>query len=200
MKIGIFGGSFNPPHKMHEEIANELLKEQLVDTIIFVPTGMKYEYKNNLIDNKYRLDMLNIIASHNKNFQVSDFECKEEVVYTHQTLDYYHKLYPQDELFFICGTDNLSYIDKWKKGEYLLENYNYIIIGRDTNQLEPLLEKYKKYKDHFIISNISPKSISSTMIREKIRKNEDCSNYIREDVLEYIKKNHLYLEEKDYGI
>ena len=126
MRIGIFGGSFNPPHNMHEEIAQTLLDQNVVDTIIFVPTGMKYEYKNNLIENDYRLDMLRIIETHNPNFQVSDYECKDEPVYTYQTLDYFQELYPNDEIYFICGTDNLSYIDKWKRGDYLLENYHFL--------------------------------------------------------------------------
>ena len=47
MKIGIFGGSFNPPHKMHKKIAKVLIKKGYVDKVIFVPTGMKYEYKTN---------------------------------------------------------------------------------------------------------------------------------------------------------
>ena len=64
MKIGIFGGSFNPIHKRHEEMALFLL-DGYVDKIIFVPTGSKYEYKNNLIDNKYRLDMIKLVIDKN---------------------------------------------------------------------------------------------------------------------------------------
>ena len=197
MKIGIFGGSFNPPHKMHEEIAKRVLEEGLVDTIIFVPTGMKYEYKNNLIENKYRLDMLKIIAKKNKAYQVSDFECQPVPVYSYQTLDHFQELYPDSELFFICGTDNLSYIDKWKNAEYLMNTYKFIVIGRNTNALEPLLEKYEFMKDHIIVSNISPNPISSTKVREKIKNNEDCKDLISEDVLNYIKENKLYQESNE---
>ena len=49
MKIGIFGGSFNPPHKMHKSIAKELIKKKYVDLVIIVPTGIKYHYKNLII-------------------------------------------------------------------------------------------------------------------------------------------------------
>ena len=48
MRIGVFGGSFNPPHKMHEDIAHSLKESNLLDKIIFVPTGSKYKYKNNI--------------------------------------------------------------------------------------------------------------------------------------------------------
>ena len=196
MKIGIFGGSFNPPHKMHEEIAKELLEKHEVDTIIFVPTGMKYEYKNNLIENKYRLDMLNLIAKKNKKYQVSDFEMKEEAVYTYQTMDHFQEIYPNDELFFICGADNLSYIEKWKNPEYLINTYKFLVIVRDTNTIEELLEKNKDHLDHIIVSSISPNPISSTEVRELIRdgKLEEAKKYVSEEVLDYIEKNHLYKE------
>ena len=80
MKIGIFGGSFNPPHNMHTDIANYLINQHYVDKVIFVPTGSKYAYKNNLIEEEHRLNMLNILSRKNKNLMVSDFELKSEVV------------------------------------------------------------------------------------------------------------------------
>ena len=86
MKIGVFGGSFNPIHKRHEEIAKFLLN-RYVDKIIFVPTGCKYEYKNNLIDNKYRLDMIKLVTDKNPNMIVSDYEIKDYVAYTSDTFD-----------------------------------------------------------------------------------------------------------------
>lgn len=195
MKIGIFGGSFNPPHKMHEEIATSLIEQKVVDTIIFVPTGMKYEYKNNLIENEYRLDMLEIIASHNPSFQVSDYECQEEVVYTYQTLDHFKELYPNDEIFFICGSDNLSYIDKWKNAEYLMNHHKFIVVDRNTHVLEPLLEKYQDFRSHIVVANITPQDVSSSEIRERLKEGKPLQDFISEDVLDYIEANNLYKEE-----
>lgn len=196
MKIGIFGGSFNPPHKMHEEIAKKLIENHEVDTIIFVPTGMKYEYKNNLIENKYRLDMLKIITKNHKDYQVSDFELKEEAVYTYQTLDHFQKIYPNDELFFICGADNLSYIEKWKNAEYLINTYKFLVIVRNTNTIDELLEKNKDHLNHIIVSSITSSPISSTVVRELIRekKYEEAKEYVSKEVLDYIINNHLYEE------
>lgn len=73
MKIGIFGGSFNPPHKMHESIAKELLKKNIVDKIIFVPTSNYYK-KEGLISDKNRVDMLLILKRKYKNIEVSKYE------------------------------------------------------------------------------------------------------------------------------
>ena len=70
MKIGIFGGSFNPPHKMHVNMAQQLINKHYVDKIIYVPTGSKYKYKNNLISDEYRYKMLDIICKKNNRYRM----------------------------------------------------------------------------------------------------------------------------------
>lgn len=192
MKIGIFGGSFNPPHNMHTDIANYIINQQYVDKVIFVPTGSKYAYKNNLIDEEHRYNMLEILSNKHENIMVSDYELKSEVVYTIDTLRYFKDLYPNDEICFICGLDNFSYIDKWKNGEEILTNYKIIVINRDGNDLDELLLKYDQYRDNIVISNMEMKDISSTYIRDNIKDIDKVKEYIDEDVLRYIQENNLY--------
>jgi nicotinate-nucleotide adenylyltransferase len=196
MKIGIFGGSFNPPHIMHKKLVEELIKEGYVDKVIFVPTGMKYEYKNNLISNEDRFHMIQLLIKDNNSLEVSDYEFTEEVTYTYQTLDYYQNKYKEDKIYFICGTDNLSYIDKWKRGEYILENYPLLIIKRNTDEISPLLEKYKKYKDNIIVTNIHPVDLSSTDIRKLIKEDnkQELEKVLTKEVLDYIEEHNLYKE------
>ena len=91
MKIGIFGGSFNPPHKMHKKIAKVLIKKGYVDKVIFVPTGMKYEYKTNLISNKKRVDMLSLMIEKEKNMAISKYELQQKPIYTYETLKHFKK-------------------------------------------------------------------------------------------------------------
>ena len=192
MKIGIFGGSFNPPHKMHKKIAIELIKKHYVDKVIFVPTGSKYKYKNNLLSDKVRLEMLELMCRDNNNLEVSDYELKEHVVYTYETLNYFRNKYKDDEIYFICGTDNLSYIDKWKKGEDILSNNKLLVIKRNTDDINILLEKYKDYKDNIIVTEIEENEISSTKIREMIYNNKRAEDYLDESVYSYIRENNLY--------
>ena len=192
MKIGIFGGSFNPPHKMHKKIAIELIKKHYVDKVIFVPTGSKYKYKNNLLSDKLRLDMLKLICIDTNNLEVSDYELKADVVYTYETLTYFKNKYKDDEIYFICGTDNLSYIDKWKRGEYILSNNKILVIKRNSNDINTLLDKYKDYKDNIIVTNIKENEISSTKIREMIYNNKRVENYLDKSVDLYIRDNNLY--------
>ena len=192
MKLGIFGGSFNPPHNMHTYIANYMINQQYVDKVVFVPTGSKYAYKNNLIEEEHRLNMLEILSNKNENILVSDYELKSEVVYTIDTLRYFKELYPNDEIYFICGLDNFSYIDKWKNGEEILSNYKIIVINRDGNDLDELLVKYNDYKDNIIVSNMEMKDISSTYIRDNIKEIDKVKEFIDEDVLRYIYERELY--------
>ena len=199
MKIGIFGGSFNPPHKMHKEIAKELIKKGYVDKIIFVPTGSKYEYKNNLESNEVRYTMLSLMCCKEKDITISKYELQDKPIYTYQSLDHFQRRHQDDEVYFICGTDNLSYMDQWKRGKYILENYKILVIKRETDDIEPLLEKYKKYKENIVVTDVKEQKLSSTYIREEIKKGNyrNIKKYVDKKVYRYIRKNHLYQDAKD---
>ena len=196
MKIGIFGGSFNPPHKMHLNIVEELLNEKILDKVIIVPTGLHYSYKNNLVSNEHRYNMLKLMTKHNDKIEISDFEFKDEEIHSFDTLEYYKNIYKNDTLYFVCGLDNISYVDKWYKGEFLLNNYKFLVITRDTNNLDEILSKYEKYKDNIIITNIKSNTISSSYIRDELKeKNYNLNDYLDQKVIDYIKENNLYIEE-----
>ena len=192
MKIGVFGGSFNPPHKMHLKIGLELVNKQYVDKVVYVPTGSKYKYKNNLLPDKNRLEMLNILTKNQENLGVNDYELKDKVVYTCETLAYFKELYPNDQIYFICGADNLSYIDKWKNGEEILNNYKIIAMKRKGDDIEELLKKFEDYQENIIVADVEQQDVSSTDIREKLKNNENVLDVLDKDVYEYIRKNKLY--------
>lgn len=194
MKIGVFGGSFNPPHKMHEDIAKELVDKHVVDKVVYVPTGGQYKYKSNLVDDQKRYEMIKLITDKDERFDVSDYELKDHVVYTCETLAHFKEEYPNDEIYFVCGTDNLSYIDKWKNGVEILKNYKILVIDRSTNDISELLEQFKEYKNNIVVAPVNPRDVSSTEIRELIKKDnyEDLKKYLDKDVIEYIHEENLY--------
>lgn len=196
MKIGILGGSFNPPHKMHLEIGLNLINRQYVDKVIYVPTGSKYKYKNNLLPNKNRLDMLKLITDKYDYLSVSDYELKSEVIYTYQTLKHFKEMNPNDEIYFICGTDNLSYMNKWMNSEEILSNYKILVVRRNNENVDNLLDKFGKYRKNIVVADVEQSDISSTDIREKIKNKENVLDVLDKDVYEYIKKNKLYEMEK----
>ena len=135
MKIGIFGGTFNPPHKMHLKIALLLIEKNYVDKVIFVPTGNKYDRKdlNNEID---RLNMVNLMIKDYKSLESSDYELGKERVYTYQTLNYFKELYKNDEIYFICGVDNINNFETWKNYKYILDNFKVLVIARGPKAQE----------------------------------------------------------------
>lgn len=192
MRIGILGGSFNPPHKMHLDIGLNLINKHYVDKVVYVPTGSKYKYKNNLLPDKNRLEMLQILVKNNDNLDVSDYEMKSEVVYTYQTLKHFKEKNSNDEIYFICGTDNLSYMDKWMNGEEILSNYKILVIRRQGEDIDELLEKFKIYKENIVVADIEQRDISSTEIREKLKNREDVSDLLDKEIYGYIRKNKLY--------
>ena len=192
MRIGILGGSFNPPHKMHFNMGLDLLEKNYVDKIIYVPTGSKYKYKNNLVQDEHRFKMLELMIKNDDRFEVSDFELKDYVVYTCDTLKHFQENYPNDEIYFVCGADNLSYVDEWKNGIYLLSNYKFLVIKRYTDDIDEILKRFSKYKENIIVTDVNPNSLSSTEIRNKIKNCEGVLDYLDEDVYNYLYENKLY--------
>lgn len=183
MRIGVFGGSFNPPHLMHLNIAKDLLRLKYLDKVIFVPTGNKYS-KDDLIDIKYRIEMLKIMTISYDDMIVSDYENQDRVVYTYETLDYFKKKYLGSEIYFILGADNLKQISNWKNSEYILSNYKLLVINRGDDKVEA--------KDNIVVTNILNNDISSTFIRNNIDNDDIIKKYLDKNVLEYIRKEKLY--------
>lgn len=192
MKVGIFGGCFNPVHNMHKDIAKSLIRKGYLNKVIFVPTGDTYD-KKDLVRHKNRVDMLNLIVD-NVDIFVSDISKNEEYGYTYQVMDYYKKLYPQADLYFICGTDNITWFDKWKRYEYILENYKLLVITRNNDDIEEIMPKYEQFRNKIKVANIEPNPISSTMIREYIKagKYDELESIMDEKVIQYVKEAGLY--------
>lgn len=192
MRIGIFGGCFNPPHNMHKEIAETLIKKRYIDKVIFVPTGDTYD-KKDLASHKKRVEMLNLTVD-NVDMLVSDISKSEEYKYTYQVMDYYKGKYSQAELYFICGTDNLEWFDKWKRYEYILENYKLLVITRNNDDVEKIMTRYERFKDSIQMANVEPSPLSSTMIREyiKVGEYEKINGYMDVNVVQYVKEQGLY--------
>jgi len=188
MKIGIFGGSFNPVHNMHKNISLELINQGYLDKVVYVPTGDKYD-KKDLIGFKDRLKMLKLMIDDNDKLDVSDIGNNDEYQYTYQVLDYFRSIYSCDDIYFICGSDNLKYFDNWMKYQYVLEYYKLLVIRRNGDNVDSMLNKYKDYIDNIIIVQINEMSVSSTEIRDNI---DNTGGYLDDKVYTYIKKNGLY--------
>ena len=191
MKIGIFGGSFNPPHKIHQKIANYLVKNNYLDKVIFVPTGSNYE-KSYLASEQDRYNMLKLMIGNVSYLDISTYEFGK-LTHTYQTLDHFKKHYKDDEIYFICGSDNLKEIKTWKRYQYILSNYKLLVIRRNGESITDILSELKSYQDNIIVIDDIKSSLSSTSIRKRFKDDKKLvkDGNIDSKVFEYI-KNNLY--------
>lgn len=191
MKIGIFGGSFNPPYNMHKNIALKLINKGYLDKVIFVPTGDKYN-KDGLLNQKDRYNMVKLMIEGCDNLEVSDYEFNK-LTYTYETLDYFKNIYKDDDIYFICGSDNLKQITLWRKYDYILRNYKMIVIRRNNDDIDKIINNLLIYYKNIICITDIQNSLSSTLIRENLNKNNDTYLLQNMDanVLKYIKNNSI---------
>lgn len=196
--IAIFGGSFNPPLNSHLELAKQIVKNlNYIEKIIYVPVSTKYNRKSNLVEDTHRYNMLKIMCKDEEKLEVSDIELTyKRQLYTIETLDMFKNKYPDHDIYFIMGTDNLKDLHTWKEPERILKNYKIIVLERGEDKLEEIIENdelLKKNKTSIIIAKkIKPIKTSSTMVREKIKNGEDVKDFFKEEVFKYISKNELY--------
>lgn len=195
MRIGIFGGCFNPPHQMHKDIALNLIKKNYLDKVIYVPTGDNYK-KQDLILFKDRYNMVKLMISDNKDLLISDIGNNENYQYTYQVLDYYKSIYKEGDIYFICGSDNLKELDSWKEYEYILNNFKILVIRRNNDDIDDIIYKYYKWRDNIITANVELNYISSTQIRNYLKESgttDITKDIIDKKVLEYIISKNLYI-------
>lgn len=197
-KIGIMLGVFNPPHNFHFTIANEILKNNKdIEKIIFVPTNDSYN-KPDVINSEHRFNMLRLVCDKNDNLEVSRFEIDSmKQPYSEETLDYFSRIYPNNSITLIIGSDNLKTFNTWRNYPILLEKYSPIIFERDNDKIDDIINSYdflKPYKKFIKSSNCSISSdLSATKIRNLIKNNLSIASYVPSEIEQYIQENKLYL-------
>ena len=196
MKIGVFGGAFNPPHKMHKQIAIDLLNKKYLDKIIYVPVADNYN-KPNILKGTDRLNMLKLMFLNTdlqddilKNIGISSFEV-DGSLYTINTLNYFKNYYPDDDIFFICGTDNLNSFRSWNSYEEILNKYKLMVISRENYSFDRIIKQFGDLSKNIVLAPIKSDIVSSTLIRNEIIKNgytEELNKYLDIEVINYLKK------------
>ncbi|MCP4178231.1 MAG: nicotinate (nicotinamide) nucleotide adenylyltransferase [bacterium] len=200
MKIGIFGGTFDPPHYGHINLAEYILNVKKLDKILFVLSAAPPHKPDKPITSFiHRLNMLNIATSEEKSFEISTVEEQRLPVpsYTYDTMTDLSNSMQKDDLFMIIGGDSLLQLHTWYKAKKLVKEFGFIIYPRPDEIITYDKLKYKwteelatKLMDSVIDSTLY--SISSTEIREKINSNSDLKNSLSTKTIDYIHKNHLY--------
>jgi len=187
MKIGILGGTFNPIHIGHLILAEEVREKLGLDKIIFVPTHLPpHKDAINIASANSRLKMLKLAIKGNKHFMVSDIEIKRPGrSYTIDTIKEFKNKYPNDEFYFIIGSDLVKYIEAWKDLSEIIKMVKFIAATRPGYPLEKIPEYIQKL-------GIRAVDISGFSVRDCIKENKSFRYLVPEAVFNYINKNKLY--------
>lgn len=196
MRIGIFGGAFNPVHNGHLNIADAFYEDLSLDKLLFIPTA-KPPHKSDagLLSGEDRVNMLRL-AVENKPYEIStiEFERKDKS-YTYDTLIELKKLYPDSDFFLIIGADQFVNFDKWYRYADILGMVTLCTSARENEEEKQLIIKSAKrlgIKDRFYMSSRAVIRVSSSEIRDKIKNGSDVSMLLPKKVFDYISEKGLY--------
>lgn len=192
-KIGIFGGTFDPPHNAHLQLAQMVLTELKLDSLYFIPASYHPLKRNaDLTPAEIRYEMIKAAVKSNKSFKVSRIEIdRPSISYTVDTLKMF-RAYENIEhslLYYIMGVDNLKDIQKWKNPQEIFNLANVVILNRPGFNEQAISENYQ---NKVIQLDLPRYDISSTMIRKAIQHHEYVLDLVPTEVYQIIRKYHLY--------
>lgn len=191
MKIGLYFGTFNPIHIGHLVIANHLAEYSDLNQIWFVVTPQSpFKVKQSMLDNYQRLEMVYRATKDYDKLKPSDIEFNlPQPNYTVNTLAYLQEKYPKYEFSLLMGEDNLKGFHKWKNYEWILSNHNIYVYPRLS---EGVIET--QFEDHPHIHKVEAPimELSSTFIRNAIKKGKNVKPMVPEHVWEYVDEMNFY--------
>lgn len=197
-KVGIMGGTFNPIHNGHIQLAKSAYEALSLDKVLFMPSGNSY-LKKNVLDAKHRVAMTKAAIADYSYFELSLIEVEREGnTYTYDTLQHLTQEHPDTEYYFILGADSLLYIDRWREPQIIFDLCTLVCAVRDDSDMDVLQKKGKelsKLGAKIVYLNMDKIDISSTAIREGAKQGKDISDMVPCAVQDYIKQERLYEED-----
>jgi len=221
IRIGLFGGTFNPIHLGHVQVVREVKAGFGLDKILIIPSALPpHKELDGVVDAEDRLEMIRLAFSDDPNFVISDVELKRSgPSYTIDTVRHFKSISPENtELYLIVGLDAFLEIDTWKSYDDLFLLIPFIVMSRAINKKNSAELKWKSLKNYlqskiskgytfspnqssFIhdkkqpvwVFNVTPVDISSTTIRKRIKEGRSIKRLVPDIVEDFIKVKGLYL-------
>jgi nicotinate-nucleotide adenylyltransferase len=218
MKIGLFGGTFNPIHYGHLRSAEEIRIMFGLEKIFFIPSGNPPLKRKDLADAKHRLKMVRMAVRGNPFFEVLDIECiRPGKSYTVNTLELMLKKYTDVDFYFMLGIDAFLDIPNWREPERIMSLTNFIVLSRPGNSFKDLLDSpYLDIKKtglagldrggrepcrtalsnskRVFLAKVTPIGTSSTDIRKSVKKGSSIKYLLPQNVESYIISKSLYIQ------
>lgn len=194
MRIGIFGGTFNPPHNGHKKLAREFAGRLSLDLLMIIPDYIPpHKSADSLAGGQDRLNMCRLCFD-DEIMCISDMEISRGGrSYTVNTLEQLKAEHPDDELYFLMGSDMLLSFHTWREPERILDCATVVAAARFNGETEKLLryveDYYPQRKDRFVVMEFTPCELSSTQIRNGEVSPEDA---LPQKVSDYVKEKGLY--------
>ncbi len=194
MKIGIFGGSFNPVHNGHIALARRAKEVFELDKVVFMPAGNPYQ-KSKTLPIEVRKEILRVALK--DEFEISDLESDEtKKTYSADTFEYLHKKYPMDTFYFILGYDCLENFASWVDPGRILANCEIIAASRDGASTEELQKTADSITARFggkiNIMEFPDIHISSTMIRNRANGGASLIGFLPKEAADLIVSREYY--------
>lgn len=225
MRVGIFGGTFNPIHRGHLHIAEQVLRCLSLDRVVFVPSGEPPHKKGEtLVQRGHRLEMVRLAVESHPRFEVSDVEVRRSgPSYSVDTIRLLQEKWGAGaELFFILGIDAFLDVMNWKDPDILFTLCHFAVISRpgyafaDLKGLPPLrtvspallaaLDMGERTslevplgEHRLYLQRVAPSPISATDLRRRIAESEDLRNLLPDAVASYIMGKQLYHHDPSRG-
>lgn len=200
-KIGIMGGSFDPCHRGHINLALDAARQADLTKVILMPARVQpFKIDAKTAENNHRLNMLKAAVENIAELEVSDWEMRqEELSYTYLTMrEAKRQAGDETQVFFISGTDSFLEISRWKNSEELISENRFIVGVRPGYRVDELEAEIKRLSELYGTEIIKIDNrrfhISSTEIRERLRDGKDISDLVTPGVERYIKENGLYIK------
>lgn len=198
MRIGIYGGTFNPIHNTHIEIAEQALNQFNLDKVYFLVAGTP-PHKNTAetIPDLCRLEMVELAIKDKNNLFIDDRELyRAGKSYSYLTFTELNKERPNDDLFFIMGSDSLINFKNWVKPE-IISMYATILvaprIGDDITKIESAINECKKlFQGDFLMIDYQANAVASSSIRSEFYSNLSVREGLNSKVVDYIIDHNLY--------
>ena len=191
LRLGVFGGSFNPIHLGHLLAADDVRSQLRLDRVLFIPTWHPPHKRGPLTPYRHRLAMARLAIQDEPGFELCPIEeSRPGPSYTADTLRELHSLYPGAVLFLIVGSDQYRDVDSWHQPDQLTRLARIVVMSR------PGVDRPELFPGHHpkrvLFRSIIPVGISAAAIRARLAKGLSVRYMLPVRVAEYVRRHRLY--------